>query len=349
MKSKIPLLGLLLGRNAQSEIADSTSMADKDAASLASVSHNRRFETISSDWCQAWGASIEKPHNDVLVTNGGELVARKNEDRFRLGFAVPGALIAGVSDGAGGQGLFCGDWAETLLGQLPPCPIETGVELNNWLEGFWERFQQTFKERAKSDPFVYRKFVKEGSYATLAAAWLTRDETGAKFGALVYGDSPLFVWSLAEECPTLRLLCPSNLSAFLHDPHLLNWRDEAQSERLQTLSNINLTPGEAIVLASDGIGQYLLFRYLYGSPIADQSDAALHLRATAEELRIEQSSKLSRLIQAHEAEPDLSFADEFALLRRGFGNIETFADFIGERFERGLVPNDDCTVVVVSV
>lgn len=304
---------------------------------------------MRSDWFQAWAGTVEKPNNDLLVTANGNLVERNNEDRVRLGFTTDGGIIAGVSDGAGGQGLYCGDWGERLLSKLPQSPIKTDTQLNEWLDSFWEKFQQEFKERARADPFLFRKFVKEGSYATLAAMWLRPDVNGTKLSALLYGDSALFVWRLADGRPTLRIVYPDKATTFLHDPYLLNWQAAAKSEKLQVLIDFAVAPGDTIVMASDGIGQYLLLRSLYGTPLAEQSEIAAQLVQEVEEIRVSNPNKLAVLARAHAQDHSPSFAEEFIAIRQGFGDVDAFAKFIGERFQKGLLPNDDCALVVVNI
>jgi len=304
---------------------------------------------MSGDWFQAWAGTVEKPNNDLLVTTSGNLVERNNEDRFRLSCTADGGIVAGVSDGAGGQGLYCGDWAERLLTRLPQSPIDTDTQLNEWLDSFWEEFQQEFKERARIDPFLFRKFVKEGSYATLAAMWLRPDVNGIKLNALLYGDSALFVWRLADGRPALRIAYPDKATTFLHDPYLLNWQAAAKSEKLEVLVDFAVAPGDTIVMASDGMGQYLLLRSLYGTPLAEQSEIASQLAQEVEEIRVSHPNKLAVLARAHAQDHGPSFAEEFSVIRQGFGDVEAFAKFIGQRFQKGLLPNDDCTLVIVNI
>jgi hypothetical protein len=60
-------------------------------------------------------------------------------------------------------------------------------------------------------------------------------------------------------------------------------------------------------------------------------------------------TKLGNWADAHQQNRNVAFYDEFDVIRRGFPNIKAFVDFVGERFKLGLIPNDDCTMVVINI
>jgi serine/threonine protein phosphatase PrpC len=312
-------------------------------------SRQRRFELLKGERLRAWAASVEKPKNDLLVKSDGSLVARTNEDRFLLMATESRQLLVAVSDGAGGQGLYCGDWAERLLNELPHDPLPTADAVNEWLGAFWKDFQTEFKERARPDPFLHRKLINEGSNATLTAAWVRSDGEGTKLSAVLSGDSPIFICNFSGHPPALRLLHPINANAFLRDPYLINWREAVDPDKLQILTDIPIAYDDTIILASDGIGQYLLLRSLYGISSAEHTELTSKLFHEVEQIRENQSSKFASMANAHSRCLDFSFADEIHVVRNGFNNVREFAEFIGDRLEKGLLPNDDATLAVIDV
>ena len=47
--------------------------------------------------------------------------------------------------------MFCGAWAETLVGRFPHMPLSGLEDLNRWMEEFWEDFSVRTKKSAAQD------------------------------------------------------------------------------------------------------------------------------------------------------------------------------------------------------
>lgn len=299
------------------------------------------------------GQSVAKPSNDSY-RQADDLVLRKNEDRHRV-VAGDDAILAAVSDGAGSSGMFCGAWAETLVGRLPQTPLSGVEDLNRWMEEFWEDFSVRTKKSAAQDAGKLSKFVREGSYATLAACWLRKRDDGVSMNWLGYGDSPIYVFDRSRGEAALSLCDPAGLAALERDPHLLNWKTIPKEDHLR-VGAVELTGPATVVLASDGIGQFVLMRYLAdaclrGTDGAPGTDGSIAQGLVAEYRRLVQAGKgkLADMARTHLDAPGPGFAAELAALRAGLGSEADFSRAIGDRHGRGLMANDDATMIVIDI
>lgn len=293
---------------------------------------------------RAVGQSVAKPRNDRFE-NAGKVVWRQNEDRFRLAETAHG-LLAAVADGAGGSGLYCGAWAEALVANLPDRPLRDAEALNDWTEGFWADFRVAGKARAAGDSTRHSKFVREGSFSTLAACWLRREEDGSVLlDWLGYGDSPFYIFQRSQGEAAFTHGHPATLAEFERDPHLLNWKNMAESRRLRTGSAV-LAAGTVLVLATDGIGQFLLLRSLMDPDAHGQgSDLPRELRR----LTARGTGRLADLARRHLADPGNGLARELDTLWNALLTHDSFAAMVRSNHERGLLANDDSTLVMIEI
>ncbi len=284
----------------------------------------------------AQGRSVVKPRNDSF-TAGDKVLWRQNEDRFRLA-RIPDGVLAAVSDGAGGAGLFCGPWAETLVTRLPRTPIAGVKGLNQWMDGFCLSFRADYAERSKATPARHSKFIREGSFATLVAGWLALRQGRVSLRWLGYGDSQMMVFDRTGRLPVLAASYPATLAALDRAPFLLNWKDLPREASLHG-GQIDLPERATVVLASDGIGQYLLLRTLasLGKPPGE------FLRLAGGD------SKLGQAARAHRAGPAPCVSSELAALRDSLKSDQSFAARVRVLNDRGLLANDDATLIMIDV
>ena len=286
-----------------------------------------------------------KPRNDSYQT-GGQTLWRANEDRIRL-TTTPHGLLAAVSDGAGASGLYCGAWAEALVGHLPEAPLGTIGALNAWLDGFCLEFRQSMIARCKADPPKHSKFVREGSCATLATCWLRADDAGVVLHWLAYGDSPILVFDRGADEPDLTLAHPTSLGAFDRDPHLLNWTVLPEARHLCG-GTVALPRRATVMLATDGIGQFLMLRHLAAAgPARAPAGGAL-----AEDFRRFAQSGDGRLAAAakvHAARPASGASEVRASVWNSLDSDATFAAMVAARCEEGLLANDDSSVIMIEI
>jgi len=291
-----------------------------------------------------WAAraqSTAKPRNDSF-DRGDRIVWRGNEDRFRLTESGAG-LLAAVSDGAGASGLFCGAWAETLVSRLPGEPLAGIDEINAWMDAFCLDFRAAIAAQTRADRAKHSKFVREGSFATLTACWLAASEDRTEVRWIGYGDSPLLVFDRTGPEPSLIGSHPGTLAAFDRDPQLLNWMTVPSAAGLKS-GAILLPPRATVVLASDGIGQFMLLRYL-ASPAAPAG-------ALAEEFgRLAKAgeSRLAGFAKAHAARPPHNFTAELETIRTYLDAGPHFVSAVAKWCEDGLLANDDSTMIMIDI
>lgn len=299
------------------------------------------------------GQSVAKPSNDSYGT-GSRKVWRQNEDRFRL--ADDGEhMLATVADGAGSSGIFCGAWAETLVERLPEAPISGIEDLNQWIDGFWENFSVEFKQRASEDPGKLSKFVLEGSFATLVSCWLRKQEDGIYMNWLGYGDSAIYVFAWSGDQIGLTSHYPMTLAAMERAPELLNWKDLPKEDHLR-VGVLALPERATVILASDGVGQFILLRYLAslqaqpaGIEAVDPAMPAPSLRGEYRRLVRTGMGKLADQARVHLDDPSPGFEDELAALRAALESEEEFRRLVLDRHERGILPNDDATLIIIDI
>ncbi|CAA7622386.1 hypothetical protein [Magnetospirillum sp. UT-4] len=292
----------------------------------------------------ALGRSTVKPRNDSFES-AGKTVWRQNEDRLRLS-RTPDGVLAAISDGAGGAGLYCGPWAERLLTRLPRVPLAGFKALNEWLDGFCMGFRSEYAALSQATPVRHAKFVREGSFATLMAGWLSSRQGRAALRWLAYGDSLMLVFDRGSgRQPALRQVYPGSLGVLDRAPHLLNWKDIPRESALFG-GEVILPRHGTVILASDGIGQYLLLRALAGMG-RGQADFPM----AAEFARLASSDgRLGQAIRNHRARPPgQGLGAELAALRHSLRSDQTFAARMGQLHQRGLLANDDCSVILIDV
>ena len=286
-----------------------------------------------------------KPRNDSYET-GAQTLWRRSEDRIRLSVTGNG-LLAAVSDGAGASGLYCGAWAETLVERLPEAPLGTIDDLNRWLDGFCLEFRQTMIAQCKADPPKHSKFVREGSFATLAACWLWANESGVTAHWIGYGDSPVLVFDRTGDEAELVSAHPNGLAAFDRDPHLLNWTVLPDSQRLSG-GTVALPRRATVMLASDGIGQFLMLRHLAAAG-PSRSPVGGALAGEFRRLAQSGSGRLAAAVKAHAARPGGNVSEIQASIRDSLASDSAFAAMVAARCEEGLLANDDSSLIMIDI
>ncbi len=158
-----------------------------------------------------------------------------------------------VADGAGGTGIFVGQWAHHLTQRVPAHPFADLNDLSNWLDGHWVSFFDRYRPRAEADPFINYKFMYEGSGATLATLHRQDD----RLHWFVYGDAVVVRYQ-----PTTDMLVVANpdLHQFELAPYLLNWLDFPKAEGMQS-GVWPHQPEQQYALFTDTLGQYVLMAH----------------------------------------------------------------------------------------
>lgn len=187
-----------------------------------------------------------------------------------------------VSDGAGGGGIYAELWSAYLLENLPAHPIRSFSELDGWIERIWETFYNNCEEKAKlAGGMVLSKFYNEGSFATLAAAWVKND--GCSW--MTYGDSVVFHYNVETDELEHSF---TRLADFNNPPYLINSKDELNEEGFRS-GEFGIGKHSIVFCATDALSHYILMMY-----------AITHKDKYANELSnaIKAASRNSQLIQA---------------------------------------------------
>jgi serine/threonine protein phosphatase PrpC len=157
-----------------------------------------------------------------------------------------------LSDGAGGVGIFAEIWSATLVEKIKTqsTPFATLEELDVWIGSFAEEYIQTQTPTLSENRYVRQKFEQEGSYATLAACWVS-----AQKGIFcLYGDSCAFHWN-----GTTLTLYPEKYredAAFHHAPYLIGIYEPLVKGFEK--EEISCQKGDFLILASDAFSRFLL-------------------------------------------------------------------------------------------
>ncbi|WP_297073298.1 hypothetical protein [uncultured Duncaniella sp.] len=173
--------------------------------------------------------------------NEDAVIARKN--------------IIAVSDGAGGGGLFADRWSKYLLRMLPDSPIQSSVELDEWIGSIWEEFYNRAEESAKElGGMALDKFYDEGSFATLAAVWKQEDGTCRW---MAYGDSVVFHYDFATKKLSHSF---TSLADFDNPPFLINCKDELNPLGFGS-GEFTLGKNSFVFVTSDALAHYIIMMY----------------------------------------------------------------------------------------
>ncbi len=178
-----------------------------------------------------------------------------SEDRILVKQDPPGYLI-GLADGAGGEGIFAGQWAQWLLKHLPSEPIPDFAAFQGWMKGLWRPFYEQYQPMAaRLSAQHLEQFHGEGSASTLVAAWL---KASGHLDYIAYGDSVILSYDLAEDRLSVNA---DEIATYIDPPFLLNWLHDSTQKGFRQ-GQIKLQANRHLLVASDAIGHYLLARYL---------------------------------------------------------------------------------------
>ena len=286
--------------------------------------------------------SVPKPRNDRYAGADGTAIERANEDRWIIRQGE-NAVAAAVADGAGASGLCCGAWAECLVRALPDRPVVTLESLDQWLAALSAPFQQMQQGRFPPQSPQRTKFVREGSYATLAAIWLNRDGPQIRLDWLAYGDSVMLVFDRSDGGWRLLAVSPAEPRQWCRAPLLLNWKDVPVAAGL-AVGDMDV-PGQAlVVLASDAVGQMMLQRYL-----ASHQGQADSLAGQLAQQAVALDDKWQALQQAQGAAGCLDWGLDWQDMAAAMADSNDFARWVADHYAAGRLVNDDCTVIAIII
>lgn len=263
----------------------------------------------------SYGSSVSKL-NDTLP----------NEDSFWRSEN----LIA-VSDGAGGCGLFAGEWSEYLLRHIPrKRAITSFQEFDTWVDGIWEAFYDKYEGIAKAgDGIFLNKFYNEGSCATVAAVWRVGVN---KCRWIAYGDSVVFRYDV--KTGTLEHSF-TRLADFNRPPMLVSCKDPLVEEGFRC-GDFKIDEDSVVFVASDALSHYVLMMY-------ELANCGHYWDELEEESRLQSSNSL--LLHTAETMKFDFWKDVLSPLRESAGKPSAFKSHIRSLLDRGLLDLDDTTIV----
>lgn len=189
------------------------------------------------------------------MTKGSVTIAKQGEGCVNEDAVISKEGVIGVSDGAGGGGLFADKWSAYLLENLPNTPLLSADEADGWLETIWETFYNECEQTAlKSGGLLLDKFYDEGSFATLAAVWRVED---SKCVWVSYGDSVAFHYNRKTKILEHSF---GRLAEFNNPPYLINCKDELNKQGFHSGEFLTDEHSEVFV-ASDALAHYIIMMY----------------------------------------------------------------------------------------
>ena len=271
--------------------------------------------------------SIVKPENDVYEDKNHRL----NEDAI---FCKNNIL--GISDGAGGVGIFASEWANYLLQKSPVKPIKSIIELNFWLNEIWEDFYLNYRLKVVSDTFLLNKFENEGSYATLALIWI--DDLNNKVDFFSIGDSIIFKYNFVSK----KLIIQNqfiNFSNFNDSPELINWKEEVDEKVEYYSGTFQIEEEDQFFLASDSLAQ-LIYAY--------------HLTETKKGLELIENeifakSKFSSILENIKTQPFGSFENFLFVLEKSLKSENEFQNMMFYFWRNKYLLKDDYSLIFCNI
>lgn len=178
----------------------------------------------------------------------------RNEDAGR-NFSQECATFIAVSDGAGGCGVYAGEWSQYLMRRLPFIPIASFEDFDKWIGSIWEKFYTEHERKAlEADGIFLNKFYTEGSLATVAAAWKV---TADRWRWISYGDSVVFHYNTVS-----KVLEHSDiqLSEFSGAPYLVSCKDPLDAAGFHE-GDFIVDDHSIVFAATDALSHYMLMMY----------------------------------------------------------------------------------------
>ena len=253
--------------------------------------------------------------------------------KFEEGIVNEDAAIArkeviGVSDGAGGGGVFAERWSQYLVDYLPDKPIKNYKAFDKWIDGIWEPFYNECEEEAKNIGGLFlNKFYDEGSFATLVAVW--------KNGLWIcYGDSVAFCYN--KKTGELQHSF-TRLADFNNPPYLINCKDPLDEKGFRR-GQFKIDKDCIAFAASDTLAHYILMMY-----------EVAHKERYADELgeAINAQTKNSNFIKTAMTIEGLDFEKDVIVKLQNCYTWPILQSHIKGLKKKGLIGHDDYSLAIM--
>lgn len=252
-------------------------------------------------------------------------LAKLNEGTLCEDSSMSTPSLVAVSDGAGGGGLFSERWSKYLLDNLPDIPFESAEQLDFWVGSIWEPFYEICETDAKRmNGMSLRKFYEEGSYATLAAAWL---ENGvAKW--ITYGDSVVFHYRTSSDELEWS---PMNLLKFNEAPFLIGTTSKLSPQGFNK-GLFHLSSDSVVFVASDALSHFIIMMYEIRHYLSYESDLLQAMDTRLKNYNVVLTAKTSYSAR---------YKNHIMKIISSSGNRANFARHLTALLRRGVIWNDD--------
>lgn len=190
----------------------------------------------------------------ITITNPLEIDYKSNDDALEVVETGSIKKIV-ICDGAGGAGVFCGDWAKTIADSVPEDPEYFRSNFENWYKAISESYHNHItNNKDLSDPVLSYKFYQKGSLTTLLSLWI--DIQNDTYSCAGIGDSLLFHFHNSRDWE-LKSVFPINDMKSIHShPKLLRWNEETIA--LPEFDEQPIYENSMFVLCSDSMARYIL-------------------------------------------------------------------------------------------
>jgi hypothetical protein len=278
-------------------------------------------------------SSFRSIHNFIDKLSDSE-----NEDSISISENEDFDLFA-VSDGAGGAGIYCGEWARFITSNQPEIPFFSKDEADAWFINLSKDFYQKYYPKVdKSDVYIREKFLKEGSYATILYCWISKRDRKLFYTAV--GDTSLFIFSKTSSGMMPALIFPINEQMNLHDsPDLINWRRDLNFNLVS--KEYLLEKDDIVILCTDSIARLLVYHLL----VLDQKNT---FKALGD--RITKSIDQNMLEYLHKR---YSFIETMTSLLGQLKKLVKLQDYnfqkvLSTLVHRGELDKDDFSIVIIE-
>ena len=191
----------------------------------------------------------------IYTTPKAGLEDFQNEDAAAIDNIGDDALWVRVSDGAS-TGVFSREWSQHLCHNFEAGWVQSEQHFENGLNTLRESFKPDITR-----PSALRKFLMEGSYATLLTAFVQKNDAAAnaalQLTLFAVGDVSLFVFNRAGEP---KFTFPyKQTQDFNNVPNLIRSKAALQAKTPYKIAQAEIltAPDDLIVIATDALSEYL--------------------------------------------------------------------------------------------
>ncbi|MCP4348257.1 MAG: protein phosphatase 2C domain-containing protein [Desulfobacterales bacterium] len=175
----------------------------------------------------------------------------RNEDSVCIRRVGENSVMAAVSDGAS-TGVFSKEWSDHITHSFDADWLKSVEDFENGLNVIRESFKPTITR-----PTALRKFLMEGSYATLLTALITKQET--ELGLTLFSVGDVCIFTVTREWKTEFVFPYKSLEEFNNIPYLIRSATRLQEKSPYEICYESRTTSadNLIVIATDALSEYL--------------------------------------------------------------------------------------------